>query len=157
MFEQRSGYRSPPEVIAYFDELFERHYPSRTPVSTGLLERIGAAARAENRAAAAQLTAIGELFGYRLSRCAETESWAVDTEAAVSAEVAAELPPRTDVILGGVPMEPRKAGLLPSYASEEEREMWRRQPGVRMQVCPGVGHAIPDDQLGPAVRAALAD
>jgi hypothetical protein len=91
MFEQRSGYRSPPEVIAYFDELFERHYPSRTPVSTGLLERIGAAARAENRAAAAQLTAIGELFGYRLSRCAETESWAVDTEAAVSAEVAAEL------------------------------------------------------------------
>ena len=47
--------------------------------------------RAENRAAAAQLAAIGELFGYRLSRRAETESWAVDTEAAVSAEVAAEL------------------------------------------------------------------
>jgi hypothetical protein len=60
-------------------------------VSAGLLERIGASARAENRAAAAQLTAIGELFGYRLSRCAETEDWAIDTEAAVSAEVAAEL------------------------------------------------------------------
>ncbi|OBI95291.1 HNH endonuclease signature motif containing protein [Mycobacterium sp. 1465703.0] len=78
-------------VIAHFDELFERNYPSRTPVSAGLLERIGASARAENRAAAAQLTAVGELFGYRLSRCAETEDWAVDTEAAVSAEVAAEL------------------------------------------------------------------
>ncbi len=56
-----------------------------------MLERIGASARAENRAAAAQLTAVGELFGYRRSRCAETEDWAVDAEAAVSAEVAAEL------------------------------------------------------------------
>ncbi|GAA4293211.1 HNH endonuclease signature motif containing protein [Mycobacterium paraffinicum] len=48
-------------------------------------------ARAENRAAAGQLAAIGELFAYRLSRCAECEEWAVDTEAAVAAEVAAEL------------------------------------------------------------------
>ncbi|OBL01637.1 hypothetical protein A5646_19045 [Mycobacterium sp. 1245499.0] len=79
------------DVTARFDEQFERHYPSTTPVSTGLLERIGAVARAENRAAAAQLVAIGELFAYRLSRCAETEEWAVDTEAAVGAEVAAEL------------------------------------------------------------------
>ncbi|OBF64395.1 hypothetical protein A5753_11020 [Mycobacterium sp. 852002-51971_SCH5477799-a] len=91
MFEQSGGHRSPAEAIDYFDELVERQYPSRTPVSAGLLERIGAAARAENRAAAAQLAAVGELFRYRLSRCAETESWAVDTEAAVSAEVAAEL------------------------------------------------------------------
>ncbi|BCZ25174.1 HNH endonuclease signature motif containing protein [Mycobacterium senriense] len=79
------------EVHARFGEEFERCYPSTTPVSVGLLERIGAAARAENRAAAAQLVAIGELFSYRLSRCSETEEWAVDTEAAVSAEVAAEL------------------------------------------------------------------
>ncbi|MGV0041382.1 HNH endonuclease signature motif containing protein [Mycobacterium colombiense] len=79
------------EVRARFDELVERHHPSATPVSAGLLKRIGAAARAENRAAAAQLVAIGELFSYRLSRCSETEEWAVDTEAAVSAEVAAEL------------------------------------------------------------------
>ncbi|MFP2994251.1 HNH endonuclease signature motif containing protein, partial [Mycobacterium intracellulare] len=42
-------------------------------------------------AAAAQLVAIGELFAYRLSRCAETEEWAVDTEAAVAAEVGAQL------------------------------------------------------------------
>ena len=49
------------------------------------------AVRAENRAAAAQWVAMGELFAYRLSRCAETEEWAVDTEAAVAAEVAAQL------------------------------------------------------------------
>jgi hypothetical protein len=79
------------EVIARFDELFERHYPSKTPESAALVERIGAAARFENRAAAAQLVAIGDLFGYRLSRCSETEDWAIDTEAAVAAEVAAEL------------------------------------------------------------------
>ncbi|WP_406816089.1 HNH endonuclease signature motif containing protein [Mycobacterium sp. M23085] len=79
------------DVRARFTEQFERCYPSVTPVSRGLLGRIGVAARAENRAAAAQLVAIGELFSYRLSRCSETEQWAVDTEAAVSAEVAAEL------------------------------------------------------------------
>jgi Domain of unknown function (DUF222) len=79
------------EVIAWFDELVERQYPSRTPESSALVERIGVSARAENRAAAAQLAAIGELFSYRLSRCSETEEWAVDTEAAVSAEVAAQL------------------------------------------------------------------
>ena len=37
------------------------------------------------------LAAVGELFGYRLARCSDTEDWAVDTEAAVSAEVAAAL------------------------------------------------------------------
>ena len=79
------------DVIARFDELFERHYPSATPASAELVERIGAFARVENRAAAEQLTAIGDLFSYRLSRCSECEEWAVDTEAAVSAEVAAEL------------------------------------------------------------------
>lgn len=79
------------EVIARFDELIERHYPSSTPVSVALLERVGVAARVENRAAAAQLVAVGELFAYRLSRCAETEEWAMDTEAAVAAEVAARL------------------------------------------------------------------
>ncbi|MEB3984426.1 HNH endonuclease signature motif containing protein [Mycobacterium sp. 663a-19] len=79
------------EVIARFDELFERHYPSTTPESATLIERIGAAARFENRAAAAQLVAIGELFAYRLSRCSETEDWAIDTMEAVAAEVGAAL------------------------------------------------------------------
>ena len=37
------------------------------------------------------MTAIGELFGYRLSRCSDTEEWTVDTEEAVAAEVAAAL------------------------------------------------------------------
>ncbi|WP_157123580.1 13E12 repeat family protein, partial [Mycobacterium shimoidei] len=79
------------EVIARFDELFERRHPSATPRSGALVDRICSAARFENRAAAAQLKAIGELFAYRLSRCSETERWAVDTEEAVAAEVAAAL------------------------------------------------------------------
>lgn len=82
---------SPPEVIARFDELFERRHPSKTPESEALLGVIATAAREENRAAAAQLTAIGKLFAFRLSRCSETEDWAVDTTSAVAAEVAAAL------------------------------------------------------------------
>jgi len=88
MFDQKA---SSPEVIARFDELVERHHPSKTAESSALLERIGATGRAENRAAAAQLVAVGELFSYRLSRCSETEDWAIDTMEAVAAEVAAEL------------------------------------------------------------------
>lgn len=79
------------EVIARFDELFERRYPSATVESAALLERIRDLSRVENRAAAAQLAAIGELFNYRISRCSETEEWAIDTMDAVAAEVAAEL------------------------------------------------------------------
>ena len=88
MFESKV---SSPEVIAGFDELFERRYPSKTPESAALLAQAGGCARAENRAVAGQLAAIGRLFAHRLSRCAETEEWAIDTEAAVAAEVAAEL------------------------------------------------------------------
>jgi Domain of unknown function (DUF222) len=88
MFEQST---SPPEVIARFDELFERHYPSKTPESATLLDRICASSRAENRAAAETLASIGELFGYRLARCSDTEDWAIDTEEAVAAELAAAL------------------------------------------------------------------
>lgn len=90
MFDE-SGPGSRAEVIAYFDELFERHYPSKTSESGALLDEIGVFARVENRAAAAQLVAIGELFRYRLSRCSETEDWAIDTMEAVAAEVAAGL------------------------------------------------------------------
>jgi hypothetical protein len=56
-----------------------------------LIDEICVSARAENRAAAAQLVAIGKLFAYRLSRCSETEEWAFDTQEAVAAEVAAAL------------------------------------------------------------------
>ncbi|MEB4212374.1 hypothetical protein OQ789_25460, partial [Mycobacterium sp. 94-17] len=59
------------EVAAYFDELIERHHPSTTPASAALLDRVGVFSRLENRAAAEQLRGIGELFSYRLSRCAE--------------------------------------------------------------------------------------
>lgn len=79
------------EVIARFDELFERRHPSTTAESAALVDQICSAARFENQAAAAQLVAIGELFGYRLSRCSNTEEWAIDTEEAVTAEVAAAL------------------------------------------------------------------
>jgi Domain of unknown function (DUF222) len=79
------------EAVACLDEVIERRYPSRTAQSAVLVDRICAAARAENREAAAQLVAIGELFGYRLSRCSETEDWAIDTVEAVAAEVGAAL------------------------------------------------------------------
>ncbi|POX88427.1 HNH endonuclease signature motif containing protein, partial [Mycobacterium kansasii] len=85
MFDSRA------EVIAHCDDWFERRCPSKTAESAQLVERICAATRAENRAAAAQLVAIGELFAYRLSRCSETEDWAVDTMEAVAAEVGAAL------------------------------------------------------------------
>jgi Domain of unknown function (DUF222) len=91
MFEQATCAASSPEVIARFDEMFERRYPSRTTESAALLDRIGSSWREQNRGAAAALAAIGELFAYRLTRCSDTEDWAVDTEAAVSAEVAAAL------------------------------------------------------------------
>jgi hypothetical protein len=78
-------------TIARCDEYWERRHPSTTPESTAMVDRICTATRAENRAAAEQLAAIGELFRYRLSRCSETEEWAIDTEEAVTAEVAAAL------------------------------------------------------------------
>ncbi len=85
------GPGSRAEVIAHFDELFERCYPSTTAQSAELVAGICAFTRVENRAAAAQLVAIGELFCYRLSRCSDTEDWAVDTMEAVAAEVGAAL------------------------------------------------------------------
>ena len=83
-------------MIARFDalaqQIFER-WQQRTPTaeSAGWMEQITTAVRIENRAVAAQLAAIGALFRHRLSQCSETEDWAVDTMAAVAAEVAAGL------------------------------------------------------------------
>ncbi len=85
MFENRRG------EIAEMDEWFERRHPSKTLESAGLVDRMCAAGRTENRAAAAQLSAIGDLFAYRLSRCSETDDWAIDTMEAVTAEVGAAL------------------------------------------------------------------
>ncbi|WP_155770184.1 DUF222 domain-containing protein, partial [Mycobacterium asiaticum] len=80
-----------PEAWAAEEEYWERRHPSSTAESAGWLEQLGAGWRAENRAAAAQLVAIGKLFAYRLSRCSDTEQWCVDTMEAVAAEVAAVL------------------------------------------------------------------
>src|SRR5271167_3433569 len=77
--------------VAWMDERLERHCPSKTAESAAMVERICVATRFENRAAAAQLDAIWELFSYRLSRCSETEDWAIDTMEAVAAEVGAGL------------------------------------------------------------------
>ena len=77
--------------MARFDELFERRYPSTTPESAALVDRICSSSRAENQVAAVQLAAIGELFAYRLSRCSDTEAWVVDTMEAATAELAAAL------------------------------------------------------------------
>ncbi len=73
MFDSTLQRQSPPEVIA------------------ALLDRIAASWRAQNCAAATTLVAIGDVFAHRLTRSSETEDWAVDTEAAVSAEIAAAL------------------------------------------------------------------
>jgi hypothetical protein len=43
MFDQQA------EVIARFDELFERHYPSSTRESAAMVDRICASWRAQNR------------------------------------------------------------------------------------------------------------
>ncbi len=54
-----------------------------------MIDEICVSARAENRAAGAQLVAIGKLLAYRLSRCSDTGEWAIDTQGAVAAELAA--------------------------------------------------------------------
>jgi Domain of unknown function (DUF222) len=79
------------EFGAWIDELRERRRPSTTEESAAMVQRIRGATRFENRAVAAQLDGIWELFSYRLSRCSETEDWAIDTMEAVAAEVGAGL------------------------------------------------------------------
>lgn len=66
--------------------------------SSATLTRITAAARAEARAAAERLAAIGDLFRLRLSQHGNREDWVADTRDAVAAEVAAAL--NTSVAMG---------------------------------------------------------
>lgn len=72
-------------------QLHDYFEPSDTAESRALLVRIGASARAENQAAARRLAAVAELFELRRRERGEREDWAVDTWAAVGAEVAAAL------------------------------------------------------------------
>ena len=69
--------------------LHEDWEPPQTEGSRALIDRMCAAGRAESRAAAARLDAIGELFELRRGQRGEAADWAVDTWAAVGAEVAA--------------------------------------------------------------------
>ena len=78
------GYLEP--VLALREALMET-----TAESVGWVGRIGAAARVVNQGAAAELVAIGQLFGYRLARGGQSEDWAIDTMKAVAGEVAAGL------------------------------------------------------------------
>lgn len=79
------------EIIARFDRLFAKWDPADTNQTRSLITRIGAASRAEARASAERLVAIGELFTARLREFGEAEEWAVDTVEVVTSEVAAEL------------------------------------------------------------------
>ena len=96
MFDE-SGPRSRREVIARFDALAQQmveRWQQRTPTaeSADWMGQISTAVRIENQVVAAQLCAIGGLFRYRLGQSSsETEDWAIDTMAAVAAEVAAGL------------------------------------------------------------------
>src|SRR5277367_5551572 len=56
-----------------------------------LVESMGAATRAENRAAGERLAAIGELDLLRLRQVGERETWCTDTQEAIAAEVGAAL------------------------------------------------------------------
>lgn len=69
--------------------------PPDNPESRSLLEELTSARRAENQAAARRLRAAGKLFEMRRIQRGESEDWAVDSWAAVSAEVAAavSIPP----------------------------------------------------------------
>lgn len=79
-------------AMTQLEEHFERCYPTQATESVGWVEGIAAYTRLENRAAAAVLVRVGELFAYRISRCSDREDlWAADTETAVAGEVAAAL------------------------------------------------------------------
>jgi hypothetical protein len=69
--------------------LHEYWEPPQTERSRALIDRMCGAGRAEARAAADRLDAVGELFEMRRAERGEQADWAVDTWAAVGAEVAA--------------------------------------------------------------------
>ncbi|MGY4709030.1 DUF222 domain-containing protein [Mycolicibacterium sp. CBM1] len=75
-----------------FDQMLCDYFePSDTAQSRDLIEQLNAFSRQENQAAAQRLRVIAELFELRREERGELEHWAVDTWAAVGAEVAAAL------------------------------------------------------------------
>ncbi len=90
MFESGSDRVLSLQAQADLAETFKRWQLRKpTPESADWMGQITTGVRIENQAVAAQLAAIGGMFRYRLSQCSETEDWAIDTMAAVAAEVAA--------------------------------------------------------------------
>ena len=74
------------------EHMFEYLEASRsTPESAVLLDRVREAGRAEARAAAARLVAVGELLMLRCRATGEHADWAADAWEAVAAQVAAAL------------------------------------------------------------------
>ncbi len=71
--------------------LYEYWEPPQTEGSRALVERMCGAWRTEARATADRLDAVGELFELRRAQRGEEADWAVDTTAAVGAEVGAAL------------------------------------------------------------------
>ncbi len=86
-------------MLEHMFDLAEYWEPSDTEPSRTLIDRMRAAGRAEARAAAARLAAIAELFELRRRERGECADWAVDTWAAVGAEVAAAF--RTSLAMAG--------------------------------------------------------
>ena len=75
-----------------FDKRLHDYFaPTDCAESRALIADVAAAARQENRAAAEKFRAAGELFELRRAERGEEEDWAVDTWAAVGAEIAAAL------------------------------------------------------------------
>ncbi|BBX09586.1 DUF222 domain-containing protein [Mycolicibacterium aichiense] len=72
-------------------QLHDYFKPSDRAEPRALLVSIGVSARAENQATARRLAAIAELFELRRRERGERADWAVDTWAAVGAEVSAAL------------------------------------------------------------------
>jgi pimeloyl-ACP methyl ester carboxylesterase len=68
-------------------------------------------------------------------------------------------PRRTLVLVGEKPLEPPRPMVgLPSFVSAKERASWAAA-GAEVRVCPGAGHAIPDEApelVVQALRDALA-
>ncbi len=76
------------DILSEPDGIIECMFDESSAV---LMERIAAAARAENQAAGQRLAVIGELDVMRLREVGERETWCTDTQEAVTAEVAAAL------------------------------------------------------------------
>lgn len=126
---------------------------SENGAAAGLLDRMSAATRAENRAAGERLVAVGEFDLLRLREHGEHETWGTDTYDATCAEVAAAL-----VV---------SRGWAESYL-EHARTLRSRLPQVGALLCAGdISYAmfrtivyrtelITDDAVMAAVDAALA-